>query len=152
MLGILAYQNRDKLGTLLRGKDRIGLDPNNPQAADGGGLIEQIIDGVGSGGGLGDILERFRNAGSSEQVDSWVRQGPNKPIDGMRVLAAIDPETLEELSRQTGLSREELLERIAKDLPEAVDQMTPNGRLPGEEDSDRLAEPTLLGNVPPKRS
>jgi uncharacterized protein YidB (DUF937 family) len=152
MLGILAYQNRNKLGTLLRGNERSGLDPNNPQTADGGELIEQIMGGVGSGGGLGDILERFRNAGSRVEVDSWIRKGPNKPIDALQIQAAIDPQTLDELSGQTGLSREELLDRIAKDLPEAVDQMTPNGRLPGEDESDRPEAPTLLDEVPTKRT
>ena len=135
MLGILAYQNRDKLGTLLRGKHPSRGDPNNPQTTEGGGLIEQIIDGVGSGDGLDDILERFRNAGSRVEVDSWVRRGPNKPIDALQIQAAIDPQTLDELSDQTGLPREELLSVIAKELPDAVDRMTPNGRLPGEEDS-----------------
>ena len=135
MLGILAYQNRDKLGTLLRGKHPFRADPTNPQTTEGGGLIEQIIDGVGSGDGLDDILERFRNAGSRVEVDSWVRQGPNKPIDALQIQTALDPQTLDELSGQTGLSREELLSVIAKELPDAVDRMTPNGRLPGEEDS-----------------
>jgi uncharacterized protein YidB (DUF937 family) len=152
MLGILAYQNRDKLGTLLRGKYQSGLHPNDPQMADGGGLLEQMMDHVGSGGGLGDILERFRNAGSRVEVDSWVRQGPNKPIDALQIQAAIDPQTLDELSGQTGLSREELLDRIAKDLPEAVDQMTPNGRLPGDEEGDPSASPTLLDEAPTERT
>ena len=150
VLGILAYQNREKIGTLLRGKDQSGLDRNNPQQADGGGLLDKITDTLGSGGGLRDILDQFRNSGSSEEADSWVRQGPNKPLHRDQVEAAIEPETLEELSRQTGLTREELLERIAKDLPEAVDAMTPNGRLP-EEGSAMAAEPTLLDDVPPRR-
>jgi uncharacterized protein YidB (DUF937 family) len=121
------------------------LDPDNSQAADGGGLIEQIMDDVGSGGGLSDILERFRNAGSRVEVDSWVRQGPNKPIDALQIQAAIDPQTLDELSGQTGLSREKLLDRIAKDLPETVDQMTPNGRLPGDQEGDRPPFANLAG-------
>jgi uncharacterized protein YidB (DUF937 family) len=150
MLGILAYQNRDKIGELLRGSDRTGLDRENPQQADGGGLIEQITDTFGSGGGLGDILDRFRQAGSGEQADSWVRQGPNQPIDRQQVEAAIDPQTINELSTQTGLSREELLERIARDLPDAVDKMTPNGQLPGANENTKSVEPSLLDPVPPR--
>jgi uncharacterized protein YidB (DUF937 family) len=149
MLGILAYQNRDKLGELLRGKDSAGLDRDNPQPHNGGGFLEQITDTLGSGGGLGDVLDRFRETGSAEQADSWVRQGPNQPIDRQQVEAAIDPETINELSVQTGLSKEELLEQIAHDLPDAVDKMTPNGQLPSASDI-KPAEPTLLDPVPPR--
>jgi uncharacterized protein YidB (DUF937 family) len=143
MLGILAFQNRDKLGELLRGNDRTGLDRDNPQRSGVGGILEQITDTLGSGGGLGDVLDRFRRTGSAEQADSWVRQGPNQPIDRQQVEAAIDPETISELSAQTGLSREELLERISHDLPDAVDKMTPNQDI-------KPAEPTLLDPVPPR--
>jgi uncharacterized protein YidB (DUF937 family) len=150
MLGILAYQNRDKLGALLRGNDRSGLNPNSPQQPDGGGLLEQITDTLGAGGGLADLLDRFRQSGSGEQADSWVRQGPNQPVDRQQVEAAIDPETINELSLQTGLSRKELLERIAHDLPDAVDKMTPGGHLPDEAANAKPAKPTLLDPVPPR--
>jgi uncharacterized protein YidB (DUF937 family) len=150
MLGILAYQNRDKLAALLRGDDRSGLNRENPQLHDGGGLLERIADTLGSGGELSDILDRFRQSGSGKQVDSWVRQGPNEPIDRDQVEAAIDPETIGELSLQTGLSREDLLDRIARDLPEAVDKMTPSGQLPTKTDKTIAAEPTLLDPVPPR--
>ena len=69
VLGILAYQNRDKIGDLIRGAGN--RDPNNPQ----GGLMDQLSKGV-SGTALGDILDRFRNAGVGSKVDSWVSTGP----------------------------------------------------------------------------
>ncbi|WP_245509060.1 MULTISPECIES: hypothetical protein [unclassified Mesorhizobium] len=62
VLGILAYQNRQKIGDLIRGN----RDPNNPQE----GLLDQLSKGV-SGTALGDILDRFRNAGAGSKVDSW---------------------------------------------------------------------------------
>jgi uncharacterized protein YidB (DUF937 family) len=67
-----------------------------------------------------------------------------------QVEAAIDLETIKELSRQTGLSREEPLERIARDLPDAVDKMTPEGRLPDQAENSEPGEPTLLDPVPPR--
>jgi uncharacterized protein YidB (DUF937 family) len=47
------------------------------------------------------------------------------------------PDVLETLSKQTGLSREELLARLSRELPDAVDKYTPNGRLPTETDFPR---------------
>ncbi|TIM19027.1 MAG: DUF937 domain-containing protein [Mesorhizobium sp.] len=141
MLGVLAYQNRDKIGELIRGAgDR---NPNDPE----GGILDQVSKGV-SGTGLGDILDRFRGAGAGSKVDSWVGTGPNQPIQPNEVEAAIDEDTLTSLSMQTGLSREELISRITRDLPDAVNKMTPNGELPPEpaEGSDQT---TLLDDVPP---
>lgn len=143
MLGVLAYQNRDKIGDMIRGVgDR---NPNDPQ----GGILDQISNGV-SGTALGDILDRFRGAGAGSKVDSWVGTGPNQPIQPSDVEAAIDEDTLTSLSMQTGLSREELISRITRDLPEAVNEMTPNGNLPPEptRGSD---ETTLLDDVPMRR-
>ena len=71
--------------------------------------------------------------------------GPNQPIDPKDVETAIDEDTLTSLSMQTGLSRDELIARITKDLPEAVDKLTPKGELPTATD-----EITLLDQVPPR--
>ena len=137
LLGLLAYQNRDKLGDMIQGRP---ADPNNPNAGGtDGGLLG------GATGGLKDILDRFRNSGAGEKVDSWVGTGANQPIETHQVEKAIDPDTLDQLAQQTGLTREELLARITKDLPEAVDKMTPHGTLPDEPAS--RAQPTLLDDV-----
>lgn len=120
LLGVLAYQHKDKLGELIRGQ--------------------------GQGGGLAEIVERFTQAGAGKQADSWVRRGPNEPISRDQVETAIDPETLEQLAQQTGMSREELLERLTADLPDAVDKMTPGGELPDK--PEHPAGPNLLDDVP----
>jgi len=138
MLGILAYQNRDKIGDLIRGAGN--TDPNNPQ----GGILDQLSKSV-SGTTFGDILDRFRNAGAGSKVDSWVSSGPNQPIDQKDVETALDGDTLTALSEQTSLSRDELIARIMQDLPEAVNKLTPKGELPAATD-----EITLLDQVPPR--
>ncbi|BCG88285.1 hypothetical protein MesoLj113c_43950 [Mesorhizobium sp. 113-3-9] len=140
MLGVLAYQNRDKLGDMIRKAGE--RNPNDTQD----GILDQISKGV-SGTALGDILDRFRGAGAGSKVDSWVGTGPNEPIEPNEVEAALDENTLTALSMQTGLSREELIRRITRDLPEAVSKMTPNGELPPAEGND---ETTLLDDVPPR--
>ena len=139
-LGVLAYQNRDKIGDLILGAGN--RDPNNPQD----GLMDQLSKGV-SGTALGDILDHFRKAGVGSKVDSWVRTGPNEPIEPKDVETAIDEDTLTSLSLQTGLSRDELIARITKDLPEAVDKLTPDGELPAANPT-QTDETTLLDPAP----
>ena len=131
LLAIAGYQNRDKLAEMLGGKQ------GAPGQTGLGGLLGQLSGGLGAGGvggllsgGLGELVERFKQSGQADAVNSWVSTGPNKQIAPSQVEQAIGPEVLETLSKQTGLSREEILARLSRELPEAVDKYTPQGRLP----------------------
>jgi uncharacterized protein YidB (DUF937 family) len=75
-------------------------------------------------------MDSFKQAGQGEAAQSWVGKGPNHDIAPPDLEQAIGPDMLATLSHQTGLSREELLSRLSKNLPQAVDQYTPEGRLP----------------------
>ena len=154
LIAIAGYQNRDKLAELLRGAG--GPSPNAPggpgqigqQGSGLGGPLGQQQGGLGGllgslggagaagglggllGGGLGELVERFKQAGHGEVADSWVGSGPNRQVAPDDLENAIGPDVLEDLTRQTGLSREEILQRLSRDLPDAVDKYTPEGRLP----------------------
>ena len=147
LLGVLAYQNRDKIGTWLSNATQPSGDTNSTPVV--GGLLDTISKTFGPDGGLREVLDRFRNAGSGDKVDSWVNDGPSEGIEPHQVEAAVDEATLTALSQQTGLSREELLRRLARELPSAVDRMTPGGKLP-DGGSPGGHEPTLLDDVPPE--
>lgn len=150
LLGLLAvagFQNRDKIGEMLGARNPApgsapadssqqggqGGVPGNPVglpgAASGGGLLS---------GGLRDLIDRFRQSGHAQAADSWVKTGPNQPIGKEQLEQAIGPDALATLLKQTGLSREELLARLSRDLPAAVDKFTPEGRLPTEAEATRL--------------
>ena len=126
---------------------RIKTQGDQPAPPDAGGILDDIANKFGAGKSLRQVLDRFRSAGSGDTVDSWVKQGPSQPIQPHEVEAAIDSETLDALSKQTGLSRDELLRRLAKELPDAVDKMTPDGRIP-DDGNPGAKEPNLLDNVP----
>jgi len=148
LLGLLAvagYQNRDKLAELFGGGGQ-RVPPNNPAApaqpnpAGGlGGLLSGlggstgVTGGAGSflNGGLGQLIDRFQQNGHGAAAQSWVSQGPNQAIAPSQLEQAIGPDMLATLTQKTGLSREDLLARLSKELPQAVDQYTPDGRLPG---------------------
>ncbi|MGG5819218.1 YidB family protein [Falsiroseomonas sp. HW251] len=139
LLGVLAmagYQNRDKLAEML-GRATGGQGVPGEGGRAGGQTGAQMPRGNdGSVGamlndGLRDLLDRFRGAGHGETAESWVRSGPNRPVEPTHLESAIGPETLDELAQHTGLSREEVLSRLTRTLPDAVDRYTPEGRLPG---------------------
>ena len=119
-----------------------GLGQNKPGAAGQGGiggLLGQLRGSLGGAspggilsGGLGELVDRFKQSGQGETADSWVGTGPNKPVTPSQLEQAIGPEVLDTLSKQTGLSRDDLLARLSRELPGAVDKYTPQGRLPTE--------------------
>lgn len=140
LLGLLAvagYQHRDKIGEALK-----GLQGSKNGAGGGlGGMLGglgDLIAGNGSknvlSGGLGDLLDTFRSSGQKETADSWVTPGvPTRGLQPDEVASAIGEENLAELSQRTGLSRDELLQRLAKTIPETVDELTPGGQMPTED-------------------
>ena len=139
LLAIAGYQNRDKLAEMLGGQspDRTGVPGGSGQQSGGlgglGGLLGNL-GGAGAGGllsgGLGELVQRFQQNGHGEVAESWVGSGPNKEVAPQQLEQAIGPDVLDSLTQQTGLSREDILARLSKDLPHAVDQYTPEGRLP----------------------
>jgi uncharacterized protein YidB (DUF937 family) len=142
VLAMAGYQNRDKLAELLGGAAgrRGGPAGEAGQAGGrsaGGDLSAGMAGGIGGAGiggflanGLQELLDRFRATGQAETAESWVRQGPNRPVEANQLESAIGAETLDALARQTGLPREEIVARLTRELPEAVDRYTPEGRLP----------------------
>jgi uncharacterized protein YidB (DUF937 family) len=138
LLAIAGYQHRDKLAELLRNAQaKSGASGSGGARGDQEGALGnlgRILGGTSVGGllsgGLRDLVESFNSKGQGEVADSWVRTGPNKAISPQELESAISPEVWATLSEQTGLSRQELLSRLSRELPEAVDKYTPDGRLP----------------------
>jgi uncharacterized protein YidB (DUF937 family) len=98
------------------------------------GNLAGSLAGAGAGGflsgGLGELVDRFKQSGHGAAAESWVSSGPNQDVAPPQIEQAIGPDVLATLSQQTGLSREELLARLSRELPGAVDRYTPDGRLP----------------------
>ena len=150
LLGLLAvagYQNRDKIAEVLRGPKQVpdGAPGHNNRQGDQGGVLGKLgglLGGASAGsvlsGGLSDLVERFKRNGQGQAAESWVKTGPNQQLGPDQLEQAIGPDVLNTLSQQTGLSRQELLSRLTRELPDAVDKLTPEGRLPTEEEAARL--------------
>ncbi|OWV80744.1 hypothetical protein ATY77_23935 [Rhizobium sp. R634] len=151
LLGILAvagYQNRDKINEILKNLTQGGqrspgqVAPGTAQGGlgdilgnltRGGGLGDLIRGGSAGGilsGGLGGLVDQLTKNGRGDVADSWVKPGPNQPIESPDLADALGDEVLSELTEKTGLSREEIVSRLSRELPRAVDDLTPDGRVP----------------------
>lgn len=115
LLGLVAvagFQNRDKIGDWVKS---MTAAPGAAGAATGG---------------LGDLVTQFKNKGLGDVADSWIGKGANKPVTDAQVGDTLGSDLIDQLVKQTGLSRDDLLARLSKVLPEAVDSLTPDGRVP----------------------
>ncbi len=152
VLGLLAYKALKNFGGSQPG--RVGVGPSEQPApspggsgAPGGlgGLLGGGLGGVLAGGaagsvlsgGLADLVRRFQQSGHGDVVNSWVGPGSNQPIEPNQLAEALGPERINALTAQTGMSKDDLLNGLSQELPQAVDELTPEGRLPTEQEASR---------------
>ena len=103
-----------------------------------GGLLAGGAAGTALNGGLGGLIDQLQRNGQGDVARSWVGTGPNKMISQDDLATALGADTLDMLAGQTGMDREEMLAGLSQQLPRFVDQLTPDGRLPTDEEAARL--------------
>ena len=114
-----------------------------PGGLGGGGLGDLLKGGLGGllaggaagsvlSGGLGDLLNQLQQGGHGETASTWVGKGENKAIAPGDLANALGADQIESLSAQSGLSRDDLLSGLSQYLPKVIDHLTPDGRLPTE--------------------
>ena len=99
-------------------------DPSNDRRTE----ITAVIDGfIAQHGGVPGILRHLEVQGLGKTAETWVRKGPNLPISGDHVQALFGTDVVLSLAAQLRVQPQELACMIAQVLPQAVDQLTPNG-------------------------
>jgi uncharacterized protein YidB (DUF937 family) len=142
LMGLLAYRTlkgkgklADMLGTNQAGATRAGTDAGSAPTSGG---LGSVLGGGSLGAGLKDLLDRFRQNGQDDKVQSWVSTGDNKSIAPKEIEQALGEERIQWLMEQTGMPREQLLDGLSGELPQAIDKLTPDGRLPTDEEISRI--------------
>jgi uncharacterized protein YidB (DUF937 family) len=106
-----------------------------------GGLLGGALAGGAAGsilsGGLGSLLEQLQQNGQGQAAQSWVGKGPNQQISENDLARSIGLDDIDAVAQHTGLSRNELLAGLSRELPGAIDELTPHGRLPTREEASR---------------
>jgi uncharacterized protein YidB (DUF937 family) len=100
----------------------------------GGGGLGGLLGSLGGAGALGSLVSRFQQKGMGQQVNSWVGAGQNQPIAPYEVEQVLGEDTLQQLERQSGLGRQQLLAQLAHELPQAISESTPQRRVPENEE------------------
>jgi uncharacterized protein YidB (DUF937 family) len=103
-----------------------------------GGILGGAAAGTVLNGGLGGLLKQLQQNGQGDVAHSWIGPGANKTISHDDLASALGSDTLNQLAGQSGMDRDDLLAGLSRYLPGFVDQLTPDGRLPTEEEAERM--------------
>lgn len=140
----------DNVGAALGGVQ--GEGTGDPKAA----LVQAVLGmlmhgnqpgGLGGSGGLGGLaglLQRFQGIGLGDAVASWIGSGANTPVSGDQVRAALGDGPLRLLAEHAGLGEDEAASHLSGLLPQIVDRLTPDGRIPDGAD-DQLHPGGIVG-------
>ena len=125
----------------------------------GGGqadLVRAVIGMLGNdaqGGGLAALVQQFQQAGLGEQMGSWIGTGQNLPVSAEQLQSMMGTGgPLAGLAQQFGgaggaAGSGDLAGLLAQVLPQVVDQLTPQGRVPEQLDVGGLDLGGLLGGL-----
>jgi len=97
--------------------------------ADTGGLL----------GGLSGLLEKLQQGNLGDVATSWVGNGQNQPISPGSLGPVLGPSIVKTLAEKTGLSEQEVTAQLSQVLPGFVDKLTPQGRLPTQDELAQLS-------------
>jgi uncharacterized protein YidB (DUF937 family) len=119
-----------------------GREPQEPGGL--AGVLRTIFGGGSVPGpvlsrGVGNTVQDIERSGHGEIARSWVGRGQNRPIAPEKLEAALGEDGIRDLMQQTGMERDELLATLSEHLPRVIDHLTPEGRLPTEQEASRLA-------------
>jgi uncharacterized protein YidB (DUF937 family) len=93
-------------------------------------LISNVMQMLGSGGGLNTLVQQFEQAGLGSMIQQWIATGPNPPISPAQLQQVLGSGQLQGLATRLGLPTEVLTRQLSQVLPHLVDGLTPNGQLP----------------------
>jgi uncharacterized protein YidB (DUF937 family) len=110
------------------------------QSGGNNGLVDVVMQLINSQpGGLGGLVQSFQQGGLGDIVNSWVSTGQNLPISAEQLQSVLGGGRLQDIAAQLGVSPEQAAGSLADLLPQVVDKLTPNGRIP-EGGGDLLAQ------------
>ena len=118
-------------------------------ASQKGKLLQAAMGALGGGGGglagLSGVLSKFQSAGLQGKADSWVGNGPNERLSADEVGQALGDDQVAQIAQQAGMSPDKAKRALSKLIPNAVNDLTPEGQMPQSDDALQGALNALRG-------
>jgi uncharacterized protein YidB (DUF937 family) len=93
-------------------------------------LLQIALQLLQQNGGIGGVLDKFRQGGYADQADSWQSTGQNMPISGNALQEVLGSGAIGQIAQQLGMSHGDAAGGLAQVLPQLIDQFTPHGQVP----------------------
>ena len=111
-----------------------GLAGGDPaQAASVMGTMMEVLQ---QKGGLGGVLDAFRNSGMAAHADSWAADGPNMPVSGDQVEQALGSPIIDLIASRLGLSPDQAKATLSQLVPAITSRMAAHERATGQPADD----------------
>ncbi|HYA88203.1 MAG TPA: YidB family protein [Nitrospirota bacterium] len=81
-------------------------------------------------GGIAGLVETFKSKGLGEVINSWIGTGANKPISPDQLINALGADKIAQIAEKVGISKDAVSQHLSQLLPQLIDKLTPNGKLP----------------------
>lgn len=88
-------------------------------------------------GGLGGLMQAFKDKGLGDIMSSWISTGKNLPISPDQLRSVLGSGKIQEIAQGLGIDPSKVTAGLTKILPQVVDKLTPQGSVPGQ---DALSE------------
>jgi uncharacterized protein YidB (DUF937 family) len=104
---------------------------SNPQIiAALAGLLSTRDASIGGSGGLGGLVNAFQSKGLGDMMSNWISTGPNPPVSAAQLTDVLGQDTLSQFASRAGVPASDAGSLLAGLLPAAIDQLTPDGKVP----------------------
>ena len=81
-------------------------------------------------GGLQGLVQSFKEKGLGDVVSSWISTGKNLPLSADQIKNVINSQQIQQIATKLGTSTDNATKNLAQYLPQVIDKLTPDGKLP----------------------
>ena len=93
-------------------------------------VLGGLLANNGEAGGLDGLLEKFKQAGMADQVNSWIGNGQNLPISAEQISQILGSDVVRNIAAKLGIDPDQAAQQLSALLPGLIDKLTPNGQTP----------------------
>jgi uncharacterized protein YidB (DUF937 family) len=143
------------LGSVLGGLGGQNSGGQSQQSAGSGGqgkllliLVPFVLNWIQQQGGFHKALENLSQSGLGQQVQSWVSNGENQPVQPAQLASVFPAQQVQQVAEQANTSTNEVYGTIASLMPQVVNAITANGQATGNGSSQQIQQVLgLLGGL-----
>jgi len=94
-------------------------------------LMSTVMNLVGGqSGGLNGLISQFTSKGLGDVVGSWVGTGKNLPVSKDQIQSVLGADQIKNIASKLGIGTNEVTSQLSNLLPQVVDKLTPDGKVP----------------------